>query len=67
MADEANRSEAGWRRHLTPELYRILREKGTERAFTGADWDEKSPGLYRCAGCDAPLFVSASKYDSGSG
>jgi peptide-methionine (R)-S-oxide reductase len=56
-----------WRRELTPEQYRILRQKGTERAFTGAYWDSKQQGVYRCAACGAALFDSASKFDSGTG
>ena len=56
-----------WRRELPPEAYRILRRKGTERAFSGRYWNEKSPGLYRCRGCGAPLFASGAKFDSGSG
>lgn len=56
-----------WKRALTPEQYRILRQKGTERAFTGAYWDSKQRGVYRCAGCHAVLFDSASKFDSGTG
>jgi len=52
---------------LTPEQYRILRKKGTERAFTGALWDEHRPGVYRCAGCNAELFRSDAKFDSGTG
>jgi len=61
------RSDAEWRRQLTPEAYRVTRRHGTERAFSGRYWDEKRPGLYRCICCGAPLFASASKYDSGTG
>ena len=65
--DELATTEQEWRQRLTPEQYHILREKGTERAFTGELVDEKRSGMYRCAGCGAPLFDSATKYDSGSG
>lgn len=61
------KSDRTWREELTPEQYRILREKGTEPAFTGAYVDEKSDGVYRCAACGTPLFSSETKYDSGSG
>ena len=56
-----------WRARLTDEQYRILREHGTERAFTGALWNHKGDGVYRCAACETPLFSSATKYESGSG
>ena len=62
-----DRSEKEWRELLSEEEYRILREKGTERAFTGAYNHEKRDGVYRCRGCGAPLFSSDTKYDSGSG
>lgn len=61
------KSEADWRKALTPEQYRILREKGTERAFTGKFWNSKDKGIYRCAGCDQKLFDSSTKFDSGTG
>ena len=56
-----------WRRELTPQQYHVLREKGTERAFTGRYWKSKEPGIYRCAACGNPLFGSQTKYESGSG
>lgn len=67
MSDKSNISEARWRELLTPEQFAVLREKGTERAFTGTYCDAKDPGTYRCAGCGEALFSSASKFDSGSG
>jgi peptide-methionine (R)-S-oxide reductase len=60
-------SEDEWRARLTPEQYRILREAGTERAFTGEYVDSEDDGTYRCAACAAPLFTSDVKYHSGSG
>jgi peptide-methionine (R)-S-oxide reductase len=61
------KSEAEWKRELSPEQYRILREKGTERAFTGEYLENHDSGVYRCAGCGNELFSSETKYDSGSG
>jgi peptide-methionine (R)-S-oxide reductase len=65
--EKVEKNEAEWREELAPEEYHVLREKGTERAFTGAYWDEKTPGVYRCRGCGQELFSSDTKFDSGTG
>ncbi|MEO5707729.1 MAG: peptide-methionine (R)-S-oxide reductase MsrB [Alteraurantiacibacter sp.] len=67
MTEKLNLSEQEWREKLSPEQYTILRQKGTERAFTGKYEKNKQPGIYKCAGCGLPLFPSDTKYDSGSG
>ena len=67
MSDKVEKSEAEWREELTPEQYRVLREKGTERAFTGKYDKNKADGEYHCAACGQLLFESSDKYDSGSG
>jgi peptide-methionine (R)-S-oxide reductase len=61
------KSDQEWRDQLTPEQYHVTRKHGTERAFTGPNWDTKEPGLYRCVCCDRPLFRSETKFDSGTG
>jgi peptide-methionine (R)-S-oxide reductase len=66
-AEKTEKSDAEWRACLTPEQYRILREKGTERAFTGKYWDHHALGDYVCAACSNPLFESKTKFDSGTG
>jgi peptide-methionine (R)-S-oxide reductase len=64
---KVQKSETEWRAQLTPEQYNVLREKGTERAFTGEYDHTFEPGTYRCAGCGKELFTSDAKYDSGCG
>ena len=67
MDDSYDFSDAEWKKRLTEEQYRVLRKKGTEHPFTGALFNHKEPGTYRCAGCGQPLFSSDSKFESGTG
>lgn len=67
MTEKLTLTDAEWRERLTPEQYQMLRQAGTERAFTGKYESNKAPGTYLCAGCGSPLFTSDTKYNSGSG
>jgi peptide-methionine (R)-S-oxide reductase len=67
MAEKLGKTEQEWRQELTPEQYHVLREKGTERPFTGTYVDVKQDGVYRCAACGAELFDAGAKFDSGTG
>ena len=67
MADKVAKSDAEWRKELTREQFEVARKKGTEPAFTGAYWDNHDQGVYRCVCCDAELFRSDEKFDSGTG
>jgi peptide-methionine (R)-S-oxide reductase len=67
MVEKINKSEAEWRAELTAEQYEVCRNKGTERPFTGAYCNTKTPGTYLCAACGQELFSSATKYESGTG
>jgi peptide-methionine (R)-S-oxide reductase len=65
--EKITKTEEEWKKQLTPEQFHILREKGTERAFTGKHWDNHEAGTYRCAACGQPLSSSDTKFDSGTG
>jgi peptide-methionine (R)-S-oxide reductase len=67
MADKIMKDEREWRSCLNHDQFRVLRQKGTEHAFTGAFWDSRDPAMYTCAGCGQPLFDSETKFDSGTG
>jgi peptide-methionine (R)-S-oxide reductase len=64
---KVTKSDADWRSQLSPTEYAVVREKGTERAFTGRFWDHHEAGIYRCVGCGTALFASDTKFDSGCG
>jgi peptide-methionine (R)-S-oxide reductase len=67
MSDKVEKTDEEWRAELTPQQYQVLRQAGTERAFTGAYWDNHEPGIYYCAACGQELFDSDTKFESGSG
>lgn len=67
MTDKVDKTDEQWRQQLTPEQYEVLRQKGTERAFTGKYTDHKAKGAYQCAGCGTELFSSETKFDSHCG
>ena len=67
MADKLEKSDAEWRKQLSPEQYHVTREHGTERAFSGEYWNRKDQGVYACVCCGEPLYSSETKFDSGTG
>jgi methionine-R-sulfoxide reductase len=67
MTDKVVKTDEEWRKELSPDQYRVLRQAGTERAFTGAYWDNHEQGIYHCAACGLELFDSETKFESGTG
>jgi peptide-methionine (R)-S-oxide reductase len=67
VSSKVKKSDSEWKKVLTPEQYRITREKGTEMAFSGEYWDSQEPGTYHCVCCGSPLFSSEAKFESGCG
>lgn len=67
MSEKVNKTDDQWKKTLSPQQYHVLREKGTERAFTGEYWDNHEKGVYKCAACGNDLFTSDTKFESGTG
>lgn len=67
MIKKLSLTEKEWKKRLAPQQYKVLREKGTEKAFSGKTWDSEEKGIYYCAGCDLPVFSSEAKFESGTG
>ncbi|MEP7062494.1 MAG: peptide-methionine (R)-S-oxide reductase MsrB [Betaproteobacteria bacterium] len=67
MPDKIRKTDHEWRAQMTPEQFRVARQKGTERPFSGEYWNSTDAGTYRCVGCGTPLFESATKFDAGCG
>lgn len=67
IVEKVRKTETEWRAQLSPQEYHVVREKGTERPFTGRYWDTTQAGIYRCIGCGTPLFASDTKFDAGCG
>jgi peptide-methionine (R)-S-oxide reductase len=67
MSEKVNKTDADWKKELTPQQFQVLRQKGTERAFTGEYWDNHAKGVYKCAACGNDLFTSDTKFESGTG
>lgn len=67
MGEKVSKTDAEWRAQLSPDEFRVARQAGTERAFTGRYWDNHDPGTYQCVCCGQPLFDAGTKFDSGTG
>jgi peptide-methionine (R)-S-oxide reductase len=67
MTEKIHKTDAEWKAQLTPEQFKVARKKGTERAYSGAYWDNHAQGMYRCVCCGTPLFKSDTKFESGTG
>jgi peptide-methionine (R)-S-oxide reductase len=67
MAEKVNKTDSDWKKELTPQQFQVLRQKGTERAFTGEYWNNHEKGVYKCAACGNDLFTSDTKFESGTG